>query len=296
MSQQVKAEVIKIETPERFLLDGLWFGKRGSRRVLIFVHGLGGSLFSQIPLIGRLLGRDGVAVLAFNNRGSGVITRVKRLNPQNKKGYDSFLFGRAHEVFADCVDDIAGAVKFATKRGAKEIILIGHSTGCQKSVFYLSQRRPNPSVKGAILLAPISDYNDMSTSVPRRFLKAATKYARALVKQGIPHMLLPTRIWPDPIDAQRFLSLYTPESIEEIFCYTLPAQNSSTLKKAARYRLFAVFAGKDEHSVQPPEDLVSWFKKYIPAQHMRIVSAAMHNFGGCEKGLGRLILGWVRGL
>ncbi len=37
-----------------------------------------------------------------------------------------------------------------------EIIIMGHSTGCQDSLLYLGQGK-DPKIKGVILQAPVSD-------------------------------------------------------------------------------------------------------------------------------------------
>jgi predicted alpha/beta hydrolase family esterase len=37
-----------------------------------------------------------------------------------------------------------------------EIIIMGHSTGCQNALLYLAHRK-DPKVKGVILQAPVSD-------------------------------------------------------------------------------------------------------------------------------------------
>ena len=112
----------------------------------------------------------------------------------------------------------------------KEIYLAGHSTGCQKSVYY-AIKKADRAVKGLILLAPISDYAAERMRNTKGTLLRATTVAQKLVKAGKKHDLLPKNVWHGVIDAQRFLSLYTPTSAEEIFSYAQPKKNPSVLKK-----------------------------------------------------------------
>jgi alpha-beta hydrolase superfamily lysophospholipase len=134
--------------------------------VYIFIHGLTGNLFSRSDVAAELAQGD-AACLLFNNRGHAYISPLRHAD---KKKTGS-LGGTAHEVFADSRDDIAGAVHFAQTRGARRIVLVGHSTGCQKAVWYLAHK-PAPEVKGAVLLAPLSDYAGIRKALtPARYQK-----------------------------------------------------------------------------------------------------------------------------
>src|SRR3989344_7591994 len=163
------AHVIEIVTPKKVLLNGLWLGPRKPKRVIVWVHGLGSSMFSKLYLAHDLVDSK-TAVLVFNNRGhdkvaSGSSGRNKRVR-----------HGAAHEVFTDCADDIQGAVNFARKLKVKNVFLAGHSTGCQKSAYWGSKK--GKGVKGIILLAPMSDYASEKKSQGIRTLKRAEKVAR----------------------------------------------------------------------------------------------------------------------
>src|ERR1700722_3607606 len=146
------AYVVQITTPKKYVLNGLWFGPKKPKRVVIWVHGLGSSMFSKLNLI-RAIVDPHTAVLAFNNRGFERVAQIRRTADSKSK---RLLAGAAHERFVDCVDDIQGAVNFVRKRKVKSIYLAGHSTGCQKSIYWASKKGKN--VKGIILLAPVSDY------------------------------------------------------------------------------------------------------------------------------------------
>ncbi|KKQ06003.1 MAG: Phosphoenolpyruvate synthase, partial [Candidatus Moranbacteria bacterium GW2011_GWF1_36_4] len=129
-----EGKIVKIQTPKKFLLDGIFFGSPKAKNVIIFIHGLGSNLFSQAELAERLVDKNN-SVLLFNNRGSGVLSRISQVDKKEKSGRKKHLIGMAKEVFTDCVDDIDGAVRFVESLGSKNILLIGHSTGTQKSVY-----------------------------------------------------------------------------------------------------------------------------------------------------------------
>ncbi|MBI4094019.1 alpha/beta fold hydrolase [Candidatus Kaiserbacteria bacterium] len=277
----VPARVVEFETPKRVLLRGLWFGSKRSRRVVVFVHGLGGSAFSMRQVIERL-DRSGIAVLSFNNRGHDVISSIRSTRRHARRR----LGGAAHEIFTECVDDIEGALRFARRQGARELYLMGHSTGCQKSVYWAGKR--GRGVRGIVLLAPVSDY---AAELHRRGAKKigrVTKVARALLARGKKHSLLPEGLWHETLDAQRFLSLYTPGSIETIFPYE-QERNVPRLLKRIHVPLFVLWAEEDEYAHRPAKEIAAWFEKRLQKGKVVIIPRVKHSFRGGEKTMEREI-------
>jgi pimeloyl-ACP methyl ester carboxylesterase len=291
---RVTARLVTIKTPSDLLLPGLLFGPVRPRTIFIYLHGLSGSVFSQSDLTASLVDRQ-TAVLAFNNRGSGVISLFRRLQQRSVKGYQSQVLGVTHEVFTDCLDDLDGAVAYARRLGAQNIFLLGHSTGCQKSVYYLAHR-PRTAVTGAVLLAPLSDYSTVYQTADRKTYRRAVAYARRLVKAGKPHELLPAKIWPLIYDAQRFLSLYTPESQEEIFTYASGRQPN--LLHKIKKPLLVLLAEQDPFRDRPTTEIAAWFKTALAKQKaaVKIIGGVGHNFAPRHLAVRNAIAKWRGGL
>lgn len=287
-------QIITIQTPKKYLLNGIFLGSEKAKNVYIYIHGLGGSVFSQVKLFGKMVDKDN-AVLAFNNRGCGIVTRVKKLDTKAPKGYSSHIIGMAHEEFTDCVDDLEGAVQFVQKLGAKNIFLIGHSTGCQKSVYYLSQK-PKAPVKGVILLAPMSDFADVFNFTDKKVYNRAVAFAQKMVKEGRGHELMPKSIWPYVVDAQRFLSLHTPDSIEEIFSYA--TSREPKLLKKVKQPILVVLAEEDEFKDRPMTEIADWFEENLKKQKHQIdvIINGSHYFLAHVEQLQKIIKTWANGL
>ena len=186
------------------------------------------------------------------------------------------------EVFTDCVDDIQGAVNFARRQGAKNIFLVGHSTGCQKSVYW-AHKKKGRGVRGIILLAPLSDYSVALRDDKAGNLARARGVARALVRRGKKHELLPQSIWPHIDDAQRFLSLYAPESVEEMFTYAQP-KKTPRIFRSVRVPMLAIFAGADEFGDRPAKEIVQWFERNNRSRAFKngVIPNVQHGFRGAE--------------
>ncbi len=270
---------IEIVTPKKFILNGLWFGPKKPKRVIIFVHGLTGSLFSMKSVVDALMDKQ-TAVVTFNNRGFGEINTVKR----NLGGKSEWIVaGAGHEVFTESIDDIQGVINFVKKAGVKDFYLAGHSTGCQKAILWAN--RKGKGVRGIILLAPVSDWAAEVMLQGKKRIDATVAAARALIRAGRKHDLLPKgKVIKrhEMFDAQRILSLYTPDSIEEIFPYAQP-KKLPRIFRSVRIPTLVLWAGNDEYSDKTAQQITEWFEEHLYTGEVVVVPKVGHGFKGAEK-------------
>lgn len=287
---------VQFITPKKCILDGLWYGGSKPQRAIVFIHGLGSSAFAHHDYLAPLADRK-TAVIFFSNRGHDQVSRVKRVISPSGRKRRSFLAGAAHEVFADCVDDIQGVLKTLRGRRVKEVYLVGHSTGCQKSVYYLAKKRSSKMTRGAVLLCPVSDYSFIRKSTAPEKLRRAQAVARKLVREGERHSYIPPEIWPDLIDAQRFVSLYTPNGTEELFPYAQPTKVPKALRQI-RIPIHVVLAGKDEYHDRDAEEIAAWFSANMRSAKGSVsaIPGAGHGFKGCEGRVVSEVRAWLRAL
>ena len=101
------------------------------------------------------------------------------------------------------------------------------------------------------------------------------------------------RTWPG-LDAQRFLSLFTPNSKEEIFTYAQPKKIPKILQKV-KIPLLAVFAGNDEYHDRDTQKIVDWFTAHIasPRGSVSIIPNAGRGFKGFENRVVREVSVWL---
>lgn len=279
--------VVEIETPKGVLLHGLWFGPKKPKAVIVWVHGFTSSAFARLALV-EMLAKRGVAVLTFNNRGNGVVSRIRRRHKPELR------LGGAKEVFTDCIDDIDGALNFAKRRGAKRLYLAGHSTGCQKSVYWAAKRRGGKGVRGIMLFAPVSDYAAEVKLSGKARIERAAKAARDLVKKGKPHAFLPEGVWHELLEAQRFLSLYEPESVEDVFPYERPAKQPRALR-AVKVPIIGLWPEEDEYADHSPEEITRWFKERAGVPIV-VIPKASHSFKGAERRVVRIVRSFMESM
>ena len=254
------------------MLDGFYRPAAAKRAPLVaFVHGMG-SNFYRSGLKKAFLETAparGCAVLSFNNRGA-------------ERGTED-------ENFRSCLADLDAAVAFARRRGHRNIVFVGHSTGCQKIAFWQAQRR-HPAVAGLVLLAPADDYAATRRDFGARFEKKVA-WARRQVAQG--RSEAPVVGLYERFTAERFLSLADPRRAEaNVFRYAGPL----TQFRRVKCPVLAVFGENEEFAAIPPADMLAILRKRIHARRFDdwLISGADHGFHGMEKELAAAVCRWVR--
>jgi len=128
--------------------------------------------------------------------------------------------------------------------GTKNIVLLGHSTGCQDIVHFL-RGSPSPIVKKVILQGPVSDRDFMET-LPNT--KDGLARSQQYLKQGTPNRLLE---YPEdhniPITAYRFQSLVGRLTDDDMFSNDLTNDELGSLFAHIQIPCLLVFSMNDEY-------------------------------------------------
>ncbi|KAG8969525.1 hypothetical protein FRC03_002386 [Tulasnella sp. 419] len=162
-------------------------GDLNSRRTVVFVGGLGDGL-QCVPYLNAL--SSFLASIGWS------LVQVNLSSSYNQFGLSSL---------DNDVEELGYAFEYLYREKSKtDIVLMGHSTGCQDAIHYLvtkptSSSSPRPQIKSAILQAPVSDQEFFKSKYPgdheaRIWVKKATD----MVLQGNGNEWL-------PIDASRSL-------------------------------------------------------------------------------------------
>lgn len=136
------AELISTRTSDGVLLHGLHYRpSSASRSVVVHIPGGAGAFFSvqDMSPMASALTTSGVHFLSMNTRTAGGL------------GMSGMMYAR----FEDYEHDVAAAVAYAKSQGLQDIILLGHSLGSARVMYYLAQGG-DPAVKGVILSGAIA--------------------------------------------------------------------------------------------------------------------------------------------
>lgn len=265
----------------RFSLDGFWSHGRARRPVLlVLVHGMG-SQFCRSVLKKELMARGpaaGCDVLSFNNRGSGEAVRTER--------------------FGDCLADLDAALAFGRRAGYRRFVLAGHSTGCQKILYYQS-RRQDPRVEALVHLAPGDDYAIVGRDMGAAGRDRLAAWCRLRIAAGKGAEPVPAvRRLPEMcagFTAQRFLSIADPRQTEAaLFQYEGPMRLFSKMALPT----LVLFGDREEFACLPPVRMGAILREKTASARFRfsLVRGADHGFHGREREAAAAVLGFVRAL
>ena len=281
-----EGRLVKFLATDGLVLAGFFVQARKSKGCMVFVHGMTSSFYSGTLsfALADSLKKEGYSTFIINTRGHDIESWGKKF--RNGKA-ESIRIGTRYERFEDSKCDIGGAIKFLESEGCSRIILCGHSTGCQKILYYQLKAR-NPCVSAMIFLAPGDDHNVAKDKYGKRMhgmlLKAYKSSRHKIIDQ-------------DEIgfSAERFLSIADPERAEaRLFNF------DGELKEFGSIRLpaFVALGEKDEWSIKSPDECSDILKMKTGSSSFKcvIVDGADHSFHFHEEILCREISRWLKGL
>ena len=112
---------------------------------VIFIHGMCQTIIDNYftTVWGNILSESNIGFLYEHNRGHSIENDIVMKDGSFKR------CGCMYEIFEDSIYDIDLAINKAQELGYKRFILMGHSYGCNKLIYYYYKKKPN--VLGLIL-------------------------------------------------------------------------------------------------------------------------------------------------
>lgn len=218
------------------------------------------------------------------------------------------------------VEELSKCVKYFRSIKSGKIILMGHSTGCQDVMKYLTgqgygERAP---VDGGILQAPVSDREAIVAELPPKVYSERCAYAQKMIDGGRGEEYLAsnwsTEIYGTiaPLTARRFLSLMSPnhDGDDDYFSSDLSddqlTRTFGSLPKGSP--LCILLSGADEYmpaSINKKGLIERWINvgkqgtASVDEIHSGIVDDATHNLKENDdvvKDLAERVIGFATGL
>jgi len=278
----VKAELVRIEAGDGLELVGLYAAPPGgtARRAILHTHGLAGNFYENrfIASVCDAVLAKGVAFLVTNNRGHDYLA-----DNLKGSGVDTTYApgGSTQDIIEDCVHDVSGGAAFLAERGHEEIYFEGHSLGCTKIVYYLSEVG-HPACAGLILISP-----------PEMF--GLQKDREGVVSDGKGDALL--EVGRDaPYSAATFVSMYGDPSVTDIFPFRLDSAGDYRRLASMLCPILVTYGDVEEAVNVPVEEAAALIKEMAasaPRVESVIVHGANHAYWGHEDELAMAIAAFV---
>lgn len=288
----------EIITQDNLVHQGIFAqpAQRQGKKALLWVHGLTGKFYGDVPLMNMLADTSvasGLGFASFNNRGHDMITGLRRADKDEPAGYRHVTIGAGMETFEECVFDIDAAVTFLVRQGFTEIFLAGHSTGANKVCYYAAVKS-DARVAGVVLAGPISDR--LSQRCDKLQYQKNLFFAKTLIAAGKGDDIQLHRHF-FPITPKRALSLFAPNTTEDVFNYGDTVHVLSVFAKITK-PLMVILSGNDELADRPVTEIKQAFDTHTKSKRYvsRIIPDTTHGFEGKEKEFVSIIVKWAASL
>lgn len=240
----MKLEFISFLTTDNLKLPGLLYQpNQTTKRAAVWLHGMGdnGSFYNpeRINALGEALSEQGIAFLAFNNRGAHNSKSLRKVDETLLEEDRRYLGGTHYELIADCVQDIDGAASYLREHGFSELYLMGHSTGANKICAYHVRAKKNPFSK-YVLAGPGDDCGLFFNDLGERTFKQALKYAKGKVAKQEELTTMPKYTGMYAFSAQSALDILNPDGDYNTFPFF-----EATTKRIGKKPLFEEYSKID---------------------------------------------------
>lgn len=283
MSLSKEGRIVRFLARDGVRLNGILFGK-GSGDCVIFVHGMESSLFTNTSFAFASASRRGSAFFTFNNRGNGSVSSFRKMTGRKKT---RIIAGTYLERFEDSVYDIEGAIDAMRRLGFRNFILCGHSTGCQK-VMYYQYRKRDRRIKALVLLGPCDDYNMHRKRLGRKYAKVSG-LCRRLAGERKGNIFIGDA---SGFSAQRLDSVLNLGRVEaRLLNYDGPLKEFGALTVP----ILAVFGSDEENVVKPVRKYLEILDIRSSSRRFRglMIDGANHSFENREAELVGRVNEWI---
>lgn len=273
------AELIGTKTEDGVLLNGLHYRPNvPSQTVVIHIPGGPGAFYGMQDMnpMAAALTANGYHFLSMNTRTAGA------------GGFATM----AHAKFEDYRHDVAAAVAYGRQQGLTEIVLLGHSLGAARVVYYLAQAR-EPGVRGIVLSGAItSPYLEAQmrwNAAQRAAFDKFVEEQRERVRAGRSNELASYEWGPGrnvELSAASWLSIFGPPS----------DSNASTIKFADSITVPVLLVHGDKDTTALPENARQVYAALTkaPSRELVWINGGTHLFPGEEAAFAQAVVDWLK--
>lgn len=282
----MKQELVRINSIDEIEQPGiLYTPNEDTDKIVIHVHGLNGNFYENrfLDILAKSYTDKNYAFLTFNNRGRDFITELL-------KGNDFTIIGGSLERFKDCILDIDGVVNWVKEKGYKEIILEGHSYGCNKVLYYYNHKKDD-SIKKIVLLAPCDIPSEGKKFLSEEEYNKAKEESTRLVQENKENELIDFSVMANgKIAAGTYFDDFLPNGENDFIKYVDGINGKSEVLNSIGIPTLVIFGDIDECVLTQPIGVVkAYLKNNLSNCNIQIIEGADHSYTGKYEELGKVI-------
>jgi pimeloyl-ACP methyl ester carboxylesterase len=269
----------------------------GDEVCVLEIHGMSGNFIENCyaDVLGNTLYKKGTGFIYGHNRGYNHINDIATKPTRDDNGYNFTRIGAMYEQFEDSPKDISAWLNKCRELGYKKIILMGHSLGCNKVVYYLSQNNQDDII-GVILTSPPDMVGLFELERYQPNHNELKDEAVRLVNNGSPRQLV-SGIVRDfyTLSAQTYLSLSTQGNAVDNFPVNRNPEKFEQLAKI-NVPILGIMGEYDDieiHDLRADIELIKSKATSCPDFQIRFINGGNHNYENREEELVDVIVNWV---
>ena len=269
----MRQELVRINSIDGLEEVGILYTPNNkTEKIVVHVHGLNGNFYENrfLDVLSKAYTDKNYAFLTFNNRGKDYITEMN-------KGNDIAIIGGCLERFKDCLLDIEGVINWVKEKGYKEIILEGHSYGCNKVLYYYSKKK-DQSIKKIVLLAPCDIPETVKKYLTQEEYDTAKLESTRLVKENKEDALIDYAIMiNNKISAGTFYYDFLPGGDNDFIRYKDEEKNE--VLSSIDIPTLIIFGDADGFVLSESiEKVENYFNANITHANVQIIHNATHSY------------------
>lgn len=273
----------------RYTTDGLklpmvHFSANNKDICVICIHGMCGSIVDNYfaTVWGKILSKEEIGFIYEHNRGHNIENDIVMEDGNFKR------CGCMYEIFEESIYDIDLAIKTATELGYKRIVLLGHSYGCNKVIYYYYKK--NPKISGIIFAsAPdmIGSHHIAQSDYKDLLLEAKKNIDEGNIDKLL-HKKIENYIY---MSSKTYYNWYN----ENSNLNNLPViENPERWKQLESIECpILTFSGSDDEEYYQHLDLVKEKAIHCSNFEYHIINNTGHTYNGKEEKVANIIKSWI---
>lgn len=265
-------------SPKQFCFE---FGSLKSEKVLIFVAGLGDRL-ATVPYLVPLsdaLNKIGWSLIQIEFSSSHIGWGTGSLERDNYE-----------------ISKLVKFLKSADGGARKQLGIMGHSTGCQNTIYYFTRAERDAEyieLDFGILQAGISDREAAYLMMSIDLIEEANDLAKKYIDEGRPKELMPHKytanFFDTPINAYRWYALYSKNGDDDFFSSYLTDDDFKSTYGKFDKPLLVLYSDADEYVPESVDKklIMQRFQAATPphiwSPYSKLVEGGLHALGKGSK-------------
>lgn len=272
-------------TEDGLRLPMVHFDSKEKDICVIFIHGMCQTIIDNYfaTVWGNILVENNIGFLYEHNRGHSIENDILMKDGSYQR------YGCMYEIFEDCIKDIDLAIYKAKELGYKRFILLGHSYGCNKLIYYYYKKRPN--ILG-LILASAPDMKGLQLYRQNDYKNLIIE-AKKNISDGNP-----TKLLSNLIEDYMYMSSQT---YYNWFNENSNLDNLPVMSYSDNWEQFEsinvpilTFSGSDETDNYLHLDLLKNKAKNCKDFEYKIINNTNHFYNQKENEIAILILNWIK--